>query len=151
MTDFSYDTVPATNFPLFVETATDVWVEVDGVSQGTRTNSKKSQETSRFSRPDFIVQDNFANGITFSYSGFAVFSDAGVKDPGQAKCEDYSNENGRLNVGHFRIHNLHQGTAADFYANVLTTEHGGQWGQASTWKVDLTVRDWPTVVDLDGS
>lgn len=146
-----YGTIPAETRELFVEDGTDVWVEVGGINTAGRTDEAATQETSRFGK-SHRRKDKFGGSVAFSYSGFAEYDEDGVQDAGQAKCVEHSRSPyNRANTGHFRIATPVVGEYLEFYANVLVTEFSGTWGNADTWKVDLSCRDWPVIVDWDGS
>lgn len=143
----SYDTIPAHNFPLFIQTGSEIaptWTEVKGINTITLAPSKREADTTTFDTAGWDRSTVLARGLTVTASGLALYDAAGIKDPGQVACEALGTEIGTAARGTFEIQTP-SGTAYRFTGDVMVTAFGGGVNDVAQWSVEIKVSAEPTV------
>lgn len=143
----SYDTIPANNFPLYIQTGESTWVKVGGINTITLTPSRRDADTTTFDNAGWDRSTTVSRGLTVTAAGFALYDAAGVKDPGQVACEAISEEIGVAARGTFRIHTPGS-TAYEFTGDVNVTAFGGGANDVAEWSIEVRVSEPTTVVTL---
>lgn len=144
----SYDTIPAHNFPLYIQTGTSVapsWTEVKGINTITLAPSKREADTTTFDTAGWDRSTVLARGLTVTASGLALYDASGVKDPGQVACEALGTEIGTAARGTFEIHTP-SGAKYRFTGDVMVTAFGGSVNDVAQWSVEVKVSAEPTVI-----
>lgn len=146
----SYDTVPASTFPLSIQTGTELapaWTEVGGINSITVTPSRRDADTTTFANAGWDQATVVGRGATVAASGFALYDAAGVKDPGQVACEALADEIGAAARGTFRV-TLPGGKAFEFSGDVNVTPFGGGVSDVARWEMEIRVATPPSVVTV---
>ena len=146
----AYDTIPAHNFKIQVNTgtaATPVWTPVLGINTITPAPSKREADTTTFDTAGWDRSTVVSRGLTITASGHAMYDEDGAKDPGQMACEALSQETGSAARGEFRI--LTPGDkAVRFTGDVTVTEFGGGAADVASWNLEVKVSEQPTVMTV---
>ena len=146
----SFDTVPASTFPLSIQTGTElapVWTEVGGINSITVTPSRRDADTTTFANAGWDQATVVGRGSTVAASGFAIYDAAGVKDPGQVACEALADEIGSAARGTFRV-SLPGGKAFEFTGDVNVTPFGGGVSDVARWEMEIRVATPPSIVTV---
>ena len=143
----NYDTIPANEFKLAVNTGTSavpVWTPVAGITTMTPAPSKREADTTTFDTAGWDRSTVVSRGLTISASGYAMYDADGIKDPGQVACEALSQEIGVAARGEFRVA-LPSGKFLRLTGDVTVTEFGGGTNDVASWSVEIKVSAQPTV------
>ena len=146
----SYDTVPASTFPLSIQTGTveaPTWTEVAGINSITVTPSRRDADTTTFANAGWDQATVVGRGATVAAAGCAMYDASGVKDPGQVACEALADEIGTAARGTFRIA-LPGGKAFEFSGDVNVTPFGGGVSDVARWEMEIRVAAPASVVTV---
>lgn len=141
----AHDSVPASEFPVFVKDATDAWIAIEGVNTFTLTPSSKEGDNSDFDNPGVERVLITSRGTMMKIDGNAHWDvDSGARSAGQARVLSFAGERGHLAVASFRV--LLPGDQEYLLTGSVTaTAFGGGVNDLAKFEVEVKASEDPII------
>ncbi len=124
-----------------------VWVEINGLTDFTPSNSKTDADTTTFDEDGEESHLPASRGASFTLGGKIIYTDETLttRDPGQLAVETWAKGIGPAGLKQFRMTLPDAaGTTKTFLASCSITPNGGGTNDAAGWNLAIT-RSGPTI------
>lgn len=126
--------------------ASPVWTPIGGLNSWTPSPGKNTADTTKFVNQGWGSHLVASRTLEHTLSGFVqVDPVTGVRDAGQAACENLARQMGVASIGQFR-HTMTGGTVNTFSGSVQVSRGGGGNDDPSAWEVVIEMSGPPTTV-----